>query len=1179
MGVRDSLKWGLKATRSKAGQAKRAVLRKVGESSAAKAPELSVIVPAYKVEAYLEECLESILSQVGVRLEVIVVDDGSPDRSGEIADVYASRDSRVRVLHQANAGLGAARNAGTALAVGEFIAFVDSDDVVEEGAYQAMIASLKSSGSEFVVGSLQRRWGDDTWTPEWTRSVHAVDRIGIRLADHPEVLKSVFAWNKLYRRDFFDRVVQEFPEGIRYEDQLPAAKAYAGAETFDVLSRIVYTWLVREDGSSITQQKQNVKDLSDRVKVIHSVTEFFVQLADRELLQSWLQKALGFDLRPYVQEYPRVTDEYRELLKGALQEIYDAADKKTWDRMVPWDRLLVLGVLRGTVGDVQKLLASRERLGWGMDGRPHGEALRLVVDALDEVSFEVAPGELDVAPELVKLNPVLDGYLVRSDDSVELVGHAYIEHVDADKHPLTVRVGLRSATGDTVWASVEQGVDASLDDFNPSAFASRAASRFRALWAAEALADLHGEFTAVVETELAGVVRESPFLHRARPGFAWAFPVGSSTLRFKAEWLVPRGLTLSRVAPEFVARIQHISPDGLVVEMSLPEVSVAWTSKGQPDVLAVASSADGEWVLPFPVSTGAPVEWRAMGILPSGQRKVLHVAESSQQFESMGEFPDGRSARLTVNGALRLTTSSCAVLVAEAEIVGQVLRLGGTVSTEDGSTWKPYLHSVNTSREPLAPRTFRVQGGQWVAEFALIDAASGLPLAPGTFVLGSVAAEDLTYSLAMSLELKQSMPQHISTPSGRLRLSRVVSSGSLRVELMVPSPIGGRGRLALRRQLAELRQQQPQLEDATLFESFGGRSAGDSPSALARFAFEHNVGGKLYWAVQHLGIGVPAGTEAIVVGSPEYVALLHSARWVINNNNFPWYYSKPVGQHYTQTWHGTPLKRIANDVVSNSLSYSYTELMVSEANSWDVLLSQNEYSTRIFPGAFGYDGEVLTLGYPRNDDLAAPTGERVATIKSALGIPQGHEVVLYAPTWRDGAKTKSGAYALVSYLDLEAAVADGTNPRVILLRGHSNTRSGGQELPEGVIDVSNYPIVNDLIMIADRLVTDYSSIMFDFSVTAKPFHLLAPDLDEYGDETRGFYVDPHDVSPYPIAGTTAELLEQMTPEVPAPVAERYARFRAEFVPLDDGLAASRVGRVIWAESFDEQGPAPDSSEH
>ena len=166
------------------------------------------------------------------QLEVVVVDDGSPDDSGEIAEQYAARDPRVRVVHIDNHGLGAARNEGLRHVRGDYVGFADSDDVVPPTAYATLVGSLERTGSDLVTGSIVR-WegGRASIEPPWMRRLHNPPAHRPRASlDHPEMLGDVFAWNKVYRRSFWDDAALTWPEGVRYEDQPTTTRAFLAAD-------------------------------------------------------------------------------------------------------------------------------------------------------------------------------------------------------------------------------------------------------------------------------------------------------------------------------------------------------------------------------------------------------------------------------------------------------------------------------------------------------------------------------------------------------------------------------------------------------------------------------------------------------------------------------------------------------------------------------------------------------------------------------------------------------------------------------------------------------------------------------------------------------------------------------------------------------------------------------------
>ncbi len=285
-------------------------------------PVVSVVVPVYNVGDYLVACLESLLAQRGVEVDIVVVDDGSTDESGTLADHYAAEESRVRVVHTENRGLGAARNEGLRHIVGDFVAFADSDDVVAPGAYSVMLRSLRESGSDFVTGSIVWWEGKERREPPWMHRLHHPDRAGVTAAQHPEILGDVFAWNKVFRRAFWESAGLSWPEGIRYEDQPTTTRAFL-AGRFDVLSDVVYHWRIRDDGSSITQQRATVADLTDRLETKRMALSSVTAAPESAAIRPYfLDRVLAGDLHRYFVLIPGCTDEWWGLLESGVRELW-----------------------------------------------------------------------------------------------------------------------------------------------------------------------------------------------------------------------------------------------------------------------------------------------------------------------------------------------------------------------------------------------------------------------------------------------------------------------------------------------------------------------------------------------------------------------------------------------------------------------------------------------------------------------------------------------------------------------------------------------------------------------------------------------------------------------------------------------------------------------------------------
>src|SRR4051812_8769850 len=361
---------------------------------------LSVVVPAYDVAAYLPDCLDSVLAQASslgrVGLEVVVVDDGSPDSSGEIAESYAARDPRVRVVHTPNQGLGAARNEGLRHVTGDLLLFADSDDVVPPGAYAALLKQLTRTGADFVTGSVARLEGDALVEPPWMRRLHG-QRMDLVIDDLPEILGDVFAWNKLFRASFWRETGLAWPEGVRYEDQPTTTLAYLRARRFGIVPEVVYHWRIRSDGTSITQQRSSLQDLRDRWSTKLSSLRSVEEYGAPKVTAVFRDRVLAGDLHRYFAELPGCEDEWWELLRTGVLSIWGSRSL-THSGLLPADRLVGWLVEQGRRSEAEAVAAYARDLGRPLDrvDTPDGRRLDLPTDVLDVRS--VAPAALELRP-------------------------------------------------------------------------------------------------------------------------------------------------------------------------------------------------------------------------------------------------------------------------------------------------------------------------------------------------------------------------------------------------------------------------------------------------------------------------------------------------------------------------------------------------------------------------------------------------------------------------------------------------------------------------------------------------------------------------------------------------------------------------------------------------------------
>ena len=215
---------------------------------------ISVIVPVFNVAGYLPQCVDSILSQDYGNLEVILIDDGSTDGSGEICDRYAALDSRVRVIHQKNGGAAAAKNAGLRLATGEYLAFADSDDYLEPGAYGFLMKVLLENGADAVQGSFREVYRNRA---EEQRISEEILEGYDYLLRFPKDFSCALLWNKLYRRALFDGVF--FEEGHKIDDEYFTYQGFLQPRKVVRADRIVYNY--RKRASSVMSSPESAERL------------------------------------------------------------------------------------------------------------------------------------------------------------------------------------------------------------------------------------------------------------------------------------------------------------------------------------------------------------------------------------------------------------------------------------------------------------------------------------------------------------------------------------------------------------------------------------------------------------------------------------------------------------------------------------------------------------------------------------------------------------------------------------------------------------------------------------------------------------------------------------------------------------------------------------------------------
>ncbi|GIF10892.1 bifunctional glycosyltransferase/CDP-glycerol:glycerophosphate glycerophosphotransferase [Actinoplanes teichomyceticus] len=580
----------------------------------------------------------------------------------------------------------------------------------------------------------------------------------------------------------------------------------------------------------------------------------------------------------------------------------------------------------------------------------------------------------------------------------------------------------------------------------------------------------------------------------------------------------------------------------------------------QPDVLVVGVARErwdrrvSRWTVPGDEVRSGPAALAAPPPPLGGLivRRALLI-EAGIRFRP-GLYEDHAFGYETLLAARTVATVGHACYVARPDRLGS---LRGAGSPEHATAVAQYEHPLTRPAAATAEPQLRRAAVRRAVDESLGVLATRVPAAARR---------------GMFAEVSRLLRAHSPGGLGGLRLALVAGDRyrtyrALRALRRIPRRVAGparRFRDVLRKAGLRLyyhwQLRRPLDDNLAVYAAYWYRGYACNPAAIYEKAAELAPHVRGVWVVGN-GHEAPAGVVVVRPGTRPYFRALARARYLVNNATFPPYVVKRRGQVHVQTHHGTPLKTMGLDQprFPASLRGFDAERMRRNLAKWDFSISANRHTTLLWDRQFPIGGETLETGYPRNDRLALATAADIAAARAELGVAAHERVVLYAPTHREWHPV------FTPVLDVDAlAEALGPDTRV-LLRGHYFYDAlGFPPRHPRVLDVSRHPSIERLCLAADVMITDFSSVMFDYAVLDRPLVIFAPDWDVYR-AVRGVSFDLATDHPGTFARTFDELVDAFRGGRvdDAAAAARRARFRARFCSLEDGHASERVVRRVF----------------
>jgi len=1120
---------------------------------------LSVVVACHNVAEFLPACLDSLLAQEVAPTQVILVNDGSSDDTGAICDRYAAVQPGWIVVQGPGSGPGGARDLGMANVTEEFLAFVDGDDVVPPDGFRILLHSLQKTDSDFAAGDVARYDGVHLTPSGPHRNAILATKLRTTIRQTPSLMYDTTSWNKVFRTSFWIGAGLRFEPGVTYEDIPVMIAAHVRARSVDVLKAPVYWWRRRIDAdASITQRRFEVDNLRDRMDAIAAVQQILRD--DEALKRVHDRKVLTFDVPLYTPYYTDADPQYQTLFRERVGAFFRDADPDVIAELEPRDRVRYWLVAQERHADLLEFLE--------FERDPYALRRTIVREGATyaDLPFLGEPGYPEELYVWGKAQPVASQVerIEWSAEGLSVAGYAYLENIDsgdAQQRKLRIRLvgGDEPFSVPVKWHNRQ--------DLTARELASDATYDNVGLSFTVPFGELpdQGFLRCDVDVTAPGGRRRVP-LSGTYDGAAQlprrvVLPDGRiAVVRWRGENL---GIAVYPDQP-LVTGMHVPGPDRLVVEFDRDAAGLTVVARRRDDFEEVTTPASSRVELDL---SGLPtleslnqIEFDVL--LRSGdehepQPAVLHPDTPETLVTHGSEY----YARAGITGGLLLTVRDPRPRLLRSALTRRGLELSG-----DRATGMRVL-ALENRNGVRSDYPVEVDADRWrlvlpTRDADTIDGIGHLPA--GRWSL--LTSDDTPVHVALATREAMLGPDWMDVNGVKIAVrARRSATAYLQVDPAGDiSPPGLHGR----RQIVDEyypRRRRKRTRRTILFENWKGKQYSDNLRAIDEELHRRGDRRKRVWVVRDHGVRMPEGVRTVLRFSPEYYDLLARSRWVVSNDSIDPSYVKREDQTYLQTWHGTPLKKVGQDIEKvNFARKGYLETFAHESDKWDFLVSPNAYSSEIMSRAFGTDPQrILDTGYPRNDIFYRP--ERVAraqAVRRRLGLSPDQKVILYAPTWRDDRYDDRGRYIFDLKLNVDALRERFGATHVMLLRGHHllATRAGIPAAGGFVRNVSSYPDIADLYLVSDVLITDYSSVMFDFVNTGRPMIFFTWDIDDYRDRVRGLYFDLTEDPPGPICRTSLEVLDSLAQltDVQQEYADSYGRFRDRFCAWEDGNAAARV---------------------
>ena len=1178
--------------------------------------KVSVIVPIYNVEEYLKECLDSLVNQSLKEIEVIMVNDGSTDSSREIAAEYANKYENFHLITKINGGLGQARNYAIPLVNGKYIAFMDSDDFISKDAYKKLYKMSENGKHDIITGNVRRFNSKRNYKSSLHAKVFKENITSTNITKNPELIYDTTAWNKLFKTEFWRENNLKFPEGVLYEDIPVTIPAHFKSRSTAVLTDIIYYWRER-DGltKSITQQRTNITNFIDRLYCLKIVDKFIKENVSNETLIYYKYfKWVDLDLKLYIDKLDQVNNDYIGQFIPIVQEYIKTIPQDVFNDLRAIDRIKYYFIEKG---DIESLLKA---LDFEKNRMKYLKVVRKGDKYFGKFPFKGIPKEyFEMTKEFNNVSEVRKINKMRiSEGILDIKGHIYIRRVNFDKKS---KVKLKAKL---VNSSNNQELDVKIENMKIPELTQRFGVRVKDYklrnrlynydWAGYNIKiDLNdlkflkigsGKYKLIINLQMPGINRDiilgspnkkpklKPYLTHYN-NIIFEYNAKGDLCLFVTEQHV--GITNSYFKNDDLYFEGWVDDEKLTHEFRIDAIkNESMTNKNIkiPITLKNCDIKSNRLILDkFPNAKcfTSIISDNLINNLKIGKWS-LNYYRNNQKEELNGNI---YQKKIFDNNLIELNNSTSEGIIITKYPAETYLN---SLNWEnDNLKLSIYLNksSLGEDQEILNSKLRGISKKQgFIISVKEENIEENENILKNTFIIKTKDEMNNNLFISDTWEFYVDYTVKSGTISHKIQIIydktfenkqfkthkyRIINSNgylSLNVSLTwTRKENTTRKREALERYFYPLMRLLPINKKRIIFESYWTNKYSCNPRYLYEYIDKNYPEYDCIWVFFDESVKINGNGKKVRFRSLKYFYYMATAKYFVNNVNFPDFYKKRSSAVEIQTMHGTPLKTLGIDVPDDFKTEESLNKYINRCNRWDYITVSSDKVADIAKRCFMFKKEFLKSGYPRIDEIfALNTPKSINKIKKELNIPEDIKVILYAPTWR--VKNK---FDLM--LDLKKMKEKLGDEYILLLRAHPLSAKGLKRelLNDFAIDVTGYSSIEELYVISDVMITDYSSAMFDYGVLNKPMIFFAYDLELYKNNLRGFYLDFEQEVPGPIVSTSDEVIKELLKldSIKSRYKDKINAFNKNYCQYENGDACKNIFNDVFNKNnpqYKEENP-------